>query len=226
MEIVKFRRVRTPKPLKRLTKKFGVHDYVGNYSPHAKTQNDHPIGGVAAYAWNITLVWFLARDVIYTSRAYLMMPVSVCLSVCDVCALWSQVEWIPDIFACLDRWMSLLLTDNASSRSSDGMMPGFLVEEGGMEKLVIAAISLILLIFYRWTTWRICWNFFSNFCRKCILSEDGMTNYHIGLKQRHIVRILPTYKTCNRICVIDVRNYGIKCVMEKCILRNCVTAGN
>ena len=39
-------------------------------------------------------VQFLVRDVIYTSRAYLMMPVSVCLSVCppvcDVCALWSQ----------------------------------------------------------------------------------------------------------------------------------------
>jgi len=34
---------------------------------------------------------------------------------------------------------------NASPGSSDGMMPGFLVEEGGMEKLVIVAISLILL---------------------------------------------------------------------------------
>jgi len=44
--------------------------------------------------------------------------------------------------------MSLLLTDNASPRSSDGMMPGFSVEEGG---IVIVAISLILLIFYRWT---------------------------------------------------------------------------
>jgi len=32
----------------------------------------------------------LARDVIYTFRAYAMMPVSVCSSVCDVCALWSQ----------------------------------------------------------------------------------------------------------------------------------------
>jgi len=41
-----------------------------------------------------------------------------------------RVHWIPDIFACLDRWMSLLLTDNASPGSSDGMMPGFLVEEG------------------------------------------------------------------------------------------------
>jgi len=41
--------------------------------------------------------------------------------------------------------MSLLLTDNSSPGSSDGMMPGFLVEEGGMEKLVIVAISLILL---------------------------------------------------------------------------------
>jgi len=34
--------------------------------------------------------------------------------------------------------MSLLLTDNASPGSSDGIMPGFLVEKGGMEKLVIA----------------------------------------------------------------------------------------
>ena len=41
--------------------------------------------------------------------------------------------------------MSLLLIDNALPGSSDGMMPGFLVEEGGMEKLVIVAISLILL---------------------------------------------------------------------------------
>jgi len=49
-------------------------------------------------------------------------------------------------YLCMDRWMSLPLTDNASPGSSDGMMPGFLVEEGrGMEKLVIAAISLNLL---------------------------------------------------------------------------------
>jgi len=72
------------------------------------------------------------------------MSVSVCLSVTFVhCG--HRVQWIPDIFACLDRWISLLLTDNASPGSSDGMMPGFLVEEGGMEKLVIVAISLILL---------------------------------------------------------------------------------
>jgi len=41
--------------------------------------------------------------------------------------------------------MYLLLTDNASTGSSDGMMPVFLVKEGGMEKLVIVAISLFLL---------------------------------------------------------------------------------
>ena len=41
--------------------------------------------------------------------------------------------------------MSLLLTDNASFGSLDGMLP-MLVEEGrGMEKLVIVAISLNLL---------------------------------------------------------------------------------
>jgi len=57
-----------------------------------------------------------------------------------------RVQWIPDIVACLDRWMSLLLTNNASPGSSDGIMPGFLVEERrGMEKLIIAAISLNLL---------------------------------------------------------------------------------
>jgi len=33
---------------------------------------------------------FLTRDVIYTSRAYAMMSVFVCLSVCDVSALWSR----------------------------------------------------------------------------------------------------------------------------------------
>jgi len=49
-------------------------------------------------------------------------------------------------------------------------------------------------------------NVFGNFARKCIMSEDGMTNYHIGLKRRHIIRILPMYKTRNRICVTDVRN--------------------
>jgi len=41
--------------------------------------------------------------------------------------------------------MSLILTDNTSPGSSDGMMLGFLVEEGDMKKLVIVAISLILL---------------------------------------------------------------------------------
>jgi len=42
--------------------------------------------------------------------------------------------------------MSLLLTHNASPGSSDGMLSGFLVEDGrGMEKLVIVAISLNLL---------------------------------------------------------------------------------
>jgi len=65
-----------------------------------------------------------------------------------------------------------------------------------------------------------------NLGRKFIMSEDGTTYYHIGLKRRHIVRILPTYKTCNRICVTDVRNEGIKCITEKCVPLNCVMAGN
>jgi len=71
---------------------------------------------------------FLARDVIYTSRAYAMMPVFICLSIClfgrigklTLSSSVMFVQWIPDIFACLDRWMSLLLTDIGSS---DKMMP-------------------------------------------------------------------------------------------------------
>jgi len=39
--------------------KSGVSDYVGDHSSHAKIQNDRPIGGDSAYAWNITLEWFL-----------------------------------------------------------------------------------------------------------------------------------------------------------------------
>jgi len=77
-----------------------------------------------------------------------MMSVSVCLSIClsvTFVHCGRRVQWIPDIFACLVRWMSLLLPNNASPGSSDGMMPGFLVKEGGMEKLVIVAMSLILL---------------------------------------------------------------------------------
>ena len=62
---------------------------------------------------------------------------------------------------------------------------------------------------------------FGNFGRKCIMSKDGTTNYHIGLKRCHIVRILPTYKTRNRICITDV----CKVLTEKCVPRNCVTAG-
>ena len=90
----------------------------------------------------IIIIIISARCNIYISR--LCYDVSVRLSVTFVhCG--HRVQWIPDIFACLDRWMSLLLTDNASPGSSDWMMPGFLVEEGGMEKLVIVAISLILL---------------------------------------------------------------------------------
>jgi len=80
---------------------------------------------------------FSARYNIYISR--LCYNVIVRLSVTFVhCG--HMVQWIPDIFACLDRWMSLLLTDNASPGSSDGMMPGFL-----LEKLVIVTISHNLL---------------------------------------------------------------------------------
>ena len=134
-----------------------------------------------------------ARCNIYTSRLCHDASPSVRLSVTLVhCG--QRVRWIPDFFACLDRWMPLLLTENASPGSSDGMMHGFLVEEGGMEKVAIVAISLILLIFLSMDRNHVTYFclykiVFGNFGRKCIMSEDGTTNYHIGLKRRHIVRI-------------------------------------
>jgi len=74
-------------------------------------------------------VILLARDVIYTSRAYAMMSVSVCQSVC----LWrlcivvtvcngSQIS----LHAWIDGCLCYLLTPG----STDRMLPGFLVEEG------------------------------------------------------------------------------------------------
>ena len=66
----------------------------------------------------------------YDASVRLSVRLSVCVSVTFVhCG--HRVRWIPDIFACFDRWMSLLLTFNASPGSSDGMMPGFMMEEGG-----------------------------------------------------------------------------------------------
>ena len=79
--------------------------------------------------------------------------------------------------------MSLLLTDNASPGSSDGMMLGYLVEMGGMEKLVIVVISLILLtesldrkhvtrVYVYINDMLTCYNRSCNLGRKCIVSEE------------------------------------------------------
>jgi len=62
-----------------------------------------------------------------------------------------RVRLIPDTFACLDRWMSLLLINNTSPGSLDGMMPGFLVEEGWGYGKIGNYSDITLLIFYRWT---------------------------------------------------------------------------
>jgi len=64
--------------------------------------------------------------------------------------------------------MSLLLTD-ASPGLLDGMMPGLLVQEGDMEKLVIVAISLNLL-----TESGIMWRF-----SYCLHMNDVVNNVDI-----------------------------------------------
>ena len=73
------------------------------------------------FAYRFSARWRLCYDV--------SVRLSVRLSVTFVhCG--HRVQWIPDTFACLDRWMYLLLIDNALPGSSDGMMPIFLVKEG------------------------------------------------------------------------------------------------
>ena len=80
----------TPEPI---DKKIGVGDYVGDDSQHAKFQNknDRSIGGVVAYAWNITLAWILVfTERRLAKRGICRRRVSVCLCVC-VCLSHSGI---------------------------------------------------------------------------------------------------------------------------------------
>ena len=74
---------------------------------------------------------------------------SVCLSVTFVhCG--HRVQWIPDIFACLDRWMSLLLTDNLTrivGWNDAGMSGG----TGGYGKIVNCSDITYLCLLRVWT---------------------------------------------------------------------------
>ena len=74
--------------------------------------------------YRITYSIFSARCNIYISR--LCYDVSVCLSVhlsVTFVHCGHRVQWIPDTFAFLDRWMSLLFTD-ASPRDDAGISGG------------------------------------------------------------------------------------------------------
>ena len=83
MEIVKFRGVRTPKPMNRLTKNLArvITSAMTPRMPKFKT-----IALLGAWRRMREILpsrcFFFARDEIYTSRAYAKMSVSVCLSVC------------------------------------------------------------------------------------------------------------------------------------------------
>jgi len=44
--------------------------YASDDSSHARTKNDCPIGGMAAYAWNINLAWFL----VFLSYPFFVTP--------------------------------------------------------------------------------------------------------------------------------------------------------
>jgi len=47
---------KTPEPI---VWKFGIGDYVGDTTPHAKIETDRSSGYVQANGWDITIEWFL-----------------------------------------------------------------------------------------------------------------------------------------------------------------------
>jgi len=137
---------------------------------------------------------FLAWDVIYTSRAYLMMPVSVCLSVC----LWRLcivVTWCNGSRISLHAWIDgciyyLLTTPHPScwivGWDDAGISGG---RGGGYGKIGNCSDIAYFTYFFlsmdrKHVTYLFIWTilkfFFSNLGRKYIMSKDGMINYHIG----------------------------------------------
>jgi len=95
---------------------------------------------------------FLARDVMYTSRAYATMPVSVCLSVClwCLCIVVTRCdESRISLHAWIDGCLCYLLTTPHPDRPM-GWCRDFwwMWGEGVMEKMVVVVISLIILIFF------------------------------------------------------------------------------
>jgi len=99
---------------------------------------------------------FLVRDIIYTSRSYATMLVSICLWHVCIVVTGCDGSRIP-LHAWIDGCLCYLLTIPHLEHRM-GWWRDFWWKRGGMEKLVIVAILLILLIFYRWTgnTWRLC----------------------------------------------------------------------
>jgi len=95
MQIAKFPVVRTqPNPWTDW-QKIGVGDYVGDDSPHAKIQNDRPIGGMAVYAWNITLVWFLVFLSFFVTPNFASIPrLNHRIGFYAVCFIWRQFRII------------------------------------------------------------------------------------------------------------------------------------
>ena len=98
---------------------------------------------------------------------------------------------------------------------------GFLVEEGGMEKVVIVAISLILLIFLSMDrnhltylfTWKILKLFWVILIENA-LSEDDTTNYHIG-----------SYGATSYVYGYGRRIKCVICVTDVRKVRNSITVG-
>jgi len=128
---------------------------------------------------------FSTRCNIYISHLCYDVSVhlSVCLSVTFVhCG--HRVQWIPDIFACLDRWMSLLLLTSHPDRRM-GWCRDFWWKRGDTKIGNCSNITYFTywesgpetrdsFVYQRcWQYNRSCWSvFISNLGRKCIISEE------------------------------------------------------
>ena len=112
----------------------------------SKSVNLH-CGDIAIFSF------FLAWDVIYTSRVYATMSVSICLHVClwHLCILVTGCNGSGiSLHAWIDRCLCYLLTTPHPDHRMGWCRDFWWKRGGGMEKLAIVVILLILLTENLW----------------------------------------------------------------------------
>jgi len=174
---------------------------------------------------------FLARDFIYTSRAYATMSVSVCLPVC----LWRKCivvtgcngyqiplhAGIEDVFATYwQRLTRIIGWDDAGISGGIGGGYGkigncsdityFTYSESGPETVdgviyLHCGLNHRCLHFYYRSCWRV---FFSNLGRKCIISEE---QFVLGLPASRPM-LATAEPSCLHLCTTGKISTGKRCL--------------